>query len=430
MRKILILCYDFPPLPSIGAQRPASFFRHLPQYGFHPVIITRKWKDNITSHIEYFEGDGGTEEIKETGFSTLIKIPERQSLKNKLLVKYGVENFKRLRKIITLTELIFKWIIPITHDKYYICKKAKAYLQNNKVDFILATGEPFILFKYGYLLSKKFNIPLVLDYRDGWTTNHTVSNSPVNNLRFRFESLFEKRYINRAFFFSSVSEGVISEIENKYNLSPTKRFLLKNGAEIDNFKSIVKKQDGVFRIVYSGTLYDSSPVDEFLKGLEKFISKVKPEKFKILFIGIRLKPCRHINTIEEFKIKNPSTIEILDSLPHKELGQYLIDASLLLLLLMKSQKKGIIGGKTYEYAATKNPILVVQEERTEETPFFPGRDIQCFTFTADEVAEKIEFYYSKFRQGISIQTSITDEEIFSISREYQVKLLAEKLNSL
>lgn len=430
MRKILILCYDFPPLPSIGAQRPSSFLSHLPKYGFHPVIITRKWKENITTHKEYFEADEGVEEIIENNLSTLIRVPEKQSLKNKLIAKHGINKFVLIRKLISFAEVFFKWLFPNSDDKFYIYRKAKEYLQKNKVDFILATGEPFILFKYAHSLSKEYNIPLLLDYRDGWTTNHTQNASPLNLIRMKFESFFEKKYLKKALLFSSVSEGVIHEIEKKNSVPSSKRFLLKNGAETDKFKSIAKKQNKTFNLVYAGTLYDSSPVNELLDGLDKFFTKSNPENCKVTFIGIRLKPCKHIDSIERFKLKYPSKIEIIDSLPPEKLSHYLIDASLLVLLLMKSQKQGIVGGKTYEYAATRNPILVVQEERTEETPFFQGRDIQCFTFTADEVAEKIELYYNKFQQGISIQTSITDEEIFSISREYQVKLLAEKLNSL
>jgi hypothetical protein len=430
MKKVLILCYDFPPLPSIGAQRPASFLRHLPKYEFHPIVITRKWKENITTHNEYFEADEGKEEVSENNFSTLIRLPEKQSLKNRLIAKHGINSYVFLRKAISFTEVFFKWLFPKADDKYYICERANEYLQKNKVDFILATGEPFILFKYAYSLSKKFNVPLILDYRDGWTTNHTISNSPINALRIKFETLFEKKYLKHALLYSSVSDGVINEIEKKHTAPPTKKLLIKNGTETDEFISVTKKDSTIFKLVYSGTLYDSSPVNELLEGIERFINKAKPENYNIIFIGIRLRPCKHIGIIENFKEKYPNQVKIIDSMPHAQLAHYLVNASVLLLLLMKSQKKGIIGGKTYEYAATRNPILVVQEERTEETPFFQGRDIQTFAFTADEVAEKIESYYTKFQQGISIQTSITDEEIFSISREYQVKLLAEKLNNL
>ena len=41
----------------------------------------------------------------------------------------------------------------------------------NNFDLIIASGEPFILFKYANKLSRKHNTPWVADYRDGWTTN-------------------------------------------------------------------------------------------------------------------------------------------------------------------------------------------------------------------------------------------------------------------
>ncbi len=252
----------------------------------------------------------------------------------------------------------------------------------------------------------------------------------MNKLRYQYERIFENKYLEQAKLFGSVSKEVTDGIAGKFNISGSKSIVIKNGVEYDSYKNTKKKDTTEFSIVYTGTLYDTQPVDEFIIGLEKFITKTKPENFKVYFIGIRLKPGKYVSQIEALEQKYSKYIIILDSLPFEEMVQYQVNASLLLMFIIGSQKEGIIGGKTYEYAATRNPILVVQEERTEETPFFQGRDIQCFTFNADEVAEKIESYYNKFQQGISIQTSITDEEIFSISREYQVKLLAEKLNSL
>src|SRR5207253_10702496 len=46
---------------------------------------------------------------------------------------------------------------------------AGGYLARRPVDVILATGEPFVLFKYGSQLSREFGIPWVADYRDAWT---------------------------------------------------------------------------------------------------------------------------------------------------------------------------------------------------------------------------------------------------------------------
>lgn len=430
MKKVLVLCYDFPPLPSIGAQRPYSWFLHLHKYGFYPTVICRKWKKGIKTLDEYFEADKGKEEVVETAINRLIRVPHNQSPKDKLISNSGMDESVLLRKLLTLYEIFLKWVFDSADDKIYLQQRADEFLKKEKIDFILVTGEPFVLFKQAYHLSKKYNIPLYLDYRDGWTTNHSLSKSFINRWRYKYERIFENKFLQHAKLFGSVSKEVTDGIAHKFNIPINKLVILKNGVEFDFYKNIEKKNTAEFSIVYTGTLYDTQPVDALIGGLEKFITQNKLENFKVYFIGIRLKPGKYVSQVEELVQKYPKHIVIIDSLPFKEMVHYQMNASLLLMFIIGSQKKGIIGGKTYEYAATRNPILVVQEERTEETPFFQGRDIQCFTFTADEVAEKIELYYNKFQQGISIQTSITDEEIFSISREYQVKLLAEKLNSL
>ena len=43
MKKIVIICYDFPPLNSIGAQRPYSWFQNFKSFGLYPITITNNW---------------------------------------------------------------------------------------------------------------------------------------------------------------------------------------------------------------------------------------------------------------------------------------------------------------------------------------------------------------------------------------------------
>ena len=50
--------------------------------------------------------------------------------------------------------LSFGFFIFDRHRNIY--KVAKDYLKKNHVNYVITTGEPFILFKYGYLLRKRF----------------------------------------------------------------------------------------------------------------------------------------------------------------------------------------------------------------------------------------------------------------------------------
>ena len=44
--KALILCNDFPPLNSIGAQRPYSWYKYFKRYGIDVTVITQNWSKN------------------------------------------------------------------------------------------------------------------------------------------------------------------------------------------------------------------------------------------------------------------------------------------------------------------------------------------------------------------------------------------------
>ena len=41
--KVLVLCNDFTPLNSIGAQRPYSWFKYFKKYGAEITAITKNW---------------------------------------------------------------------------------------------------------------------------------------------------------------------------------------------------------------------------------------------------------------------------------------------------------------------------------------------------------------------------------------------------
>jgi hypothetical protein len=56
--------------------------------------------------------------------------------------------------------------------------------------------------------------------------------------------------------------------------------------------------------------------------------------------------------------------------------------------------------------------------------------VQRIALDADEVAQALTEWYDRFRRGESLRTSITREEIASISAQRQVERFAELLHAL
>ena len=86
--KVLIFAHDFPPLTSIGAMRPESWFNYFKEFGLHPIIVTRNWGDKPNSYIDYYKASKNNKaEIIENEKGTIIKAPFKPNLRDRLVIK-------------------------------------------------------------------------------------------------------------------------------------------------------------------------------------------------------------------------------------------------------------------------------------------------------------------------------------------------------
>jgi len=421
MKRVLIIAYDFPPLPSIGGLRPFSWHKHFVKQGVYPIIITRKWNSNIKNIDDYYFNDIPGVVKEETKESLIIKIPKSSSSLDRLKIFLSRNKLIIFRKIITFIELIFKWKFSFLDDKAFLYRYAKKYLDENKVDFIIASGEPFILFKYANKLSKKYNIPWVADYRDGWTTNHVVYYSLDRKLLKPLEKYYEKKFLRRASYFMSVSKMLIWNIQSVIKKNG---FLIENGVDLETLKKATphKETQNYFSIVYTGSIYTRHNVDLFIDSFLEF-SKSKT-KVKLILIGVTLRPSVHLERLLDLEEKYPELIEIKGVISNEKALSYQKASSVLLKFNLAPQNQGYFGAKLYEYAAAKKPILTIPSYSDTSTSFFPGRDIQVFGTNKEEIIYHLETYYAKFLKGEEILTSITEEEVYRITREYHSEMLA------
>src|SRR5690606_5461407 len=163
--------YDFPPYVSVGALRPYNWLKCLKEFGVEPIVVTRQWDNKYGNAFDYIAPSATTDTIIEhTEFGTIIRTPFKPTISNRLLLKYGENRFRLLRKILTAINEVsqFMWICGPRKELY---KAADVYLKQNNVDGIIATGDPFVMFYYANKLGKRYTIPWIADYRDPWSQN-------------------------------------------------------------------------------------------------------------------------------------------------------------------------------------------------------------------------------------------------------------------
>lgn len=405
MKKVLILTYNFPPNNSVGAQRPSSWDKYFPRFGISTVTFTYDWGEIDPSTIK--------------GEVVQVKCPHSE-------VDETVGGVKKiLRKLKTVAALLLRFKSSRFDDKFEILTAADEYLKVNPVDYIIATGEPFILFKYASILSENHGTPWFADYRDDWIDGHipVVPNAFLNRWVLSIEAKQEQKYLANAAGVVTVSKTLLDQIQKR--LPSKSGCVIENGADLELYSGTVSPYPANnFIIAYTGILYDLPYFDSFFEGFLTFLEQVaSTENVKAYFIGTEGYQNQATRKLDELCAKCPENIVLLPRKRPEEIAGYQAHAHVLLNLIAGDPSMGLIGAKSYNYAIAKRPMVTIPHVPNRYSPFFPGRDIQTITLDSTEVTNVLKHYYQCHLDGRSISTSLTEQEAYRLSREYN----AEKL---
>lgn len=345
MKRLLILAYDFPPYVSVGGLRPYAWYRYLEEFGVYPTVVTRQWGNKYGSGLDYIAPSESAETIvEETECGTIIRTPYKPNLANRLMLKYGNHKFVRLRKAITAWYEFMQFLFFVG-PKSGLYHGAKTYLEKNRVDAILATGEPFILFKYASKLSKELGIPWIADYRDPWTGNKIRGQLPLVHF-------WERHYMKNAAVMTTVDEFFKRKIEENVSLPTT--YIIPNGFNPDSLKAVehIEQCSDVLRIAMTGSIYKWHPYKSVISAFVEFV-KVNnlDSKIELNFFGIN-----RSDEIQQFVRDNnlERIIHIYPRMANASLLENLCRHNVMLLFNDYSH----MGTKIYDYLAIRRKIIL------------------------------------------------------------------------
>ncbi|MCP4121693.1 MAG: glycosyltransferase family 4 protein, partial [Bacteroidetes bacterium] len=227
---------------------------------------------------------------------------------------------------------------------------------------IVATGEPFILLKYASMLSRRYSIPWIADYRDGWNTNQEKKSlSLVNKIQLWMHRRFEASLLKNVSMATTAAPAYSDALQNlPYFSYPVKTIF--NGYDnhtIDNLVPTLQHTD-LFEIAYAGIFYDYQQVETFLSGYQMFIEQhqLKPNQTKAVFYGIEF-----YDGMKQRLYANESLRPYIRStarLPYNEVLNELQKAHVLLILSQKGANW--LSAKLFDYMAVKRKVLLVEND--------------------------------------------------------------------
>jgi glycosyltransferase involved in cell wall biosynthesis len=395
LTKVLILAYDFPPYVSVGGLRPYHWCKDLAQFGIFPIVITRQWGNKFKNELDYIApGDSEHTITETTDLGTIIRTPYFPNLSNKLTLKYGEKRFFILRKMISAYVEFVQWFAD-KGPKIQLYKSAREQLRISGADLIIATGDPFILFKYARKLSREFQIPWIADYRDAWSQDRNINKlfGIINWTRY-----FEKKIVADSSAITTVSDFILIHLKKIF---PKKKIeIISNGYD-STIPDLIRKASppsDVLHIAYPGTIYKWHPINVFFRSVAGFIN-VRPEcKIQINLYGIN-NPGKIEELVQQKYTELSGHVKIHPKIPNDELAVLLAENHLLLLFNSYS----IMGTKIYNYLAVRRPILYCflndRESFKLKQKYYPLKDIR---FRQENSLKKL---IEETNAGISIRDS-------------------------
>ena len=369
MKKLLILAYDFPPYVSVGGLRPYAWYKYLKDYDVYPIVVTRQWGNKYGNELDYIApGESKETIIEETEYGTIIRTPYKPNWANRIMLKYGKSKFALLRKMITAWYEFMQFLFFVG-PKSGLYRGAKEYLRHNKVDAIIATGEPFILFKYASALSGKFNIPWIADYRDPW-----VENKNRSRMMGKWNAHFERKFLRNAICATTVDEFFKMQISTNVK---TPFRIIPNGYNPETMDSVaaIEQSSDVLRLAFVGTIYNWHPIESVLDGFSRFVQKYDSPKIELNFFGI--------NNAEYYKehIKEhcPNLLDYVNIHPRMQNDMLLKELAKHNVMLLFNYYS-FTGTKIYDYLGIRRKIILCYSNDAEALElkrlYYPTAEIE------------------------------------------------------
>jgi len=390
-KRLLMLCYHYPPAVSGGVARSARFARHLPEYGWTPVVLTTsRWGEG-----------GGTGEavvrVRELLRRAGAAATDRAGSRAPGRVS-GASARAGLRG--TLLRFAEKWLlIPDKHVRWTTMAffPALGALRRGLAEAIYTTSPPASAHVLGLTLKGLTRRPWIMDLRDPWTLEPLGWYLRSGGARLSLEKWIERlcfRYVDAIVTSTPEAAARYGEI---YPGCARKIQAIPNGYDADEIEAArtsISRSDilkgigeNVFVMSHVGTFYRHTDLPAYPRGLLDAIRSlaregaVSPGTFRIVFAG-------GMNPETEQLIAGydlGGLISTTGPVTHVDALRIMLRSDLLFLYDPNREARYYVHGKLYEYLASGRRILgVVPDGAARRLLESSGRAI---AITADDDKE-------------------------------------------
>lgn len=430
-RRVLLICYYFPPSGGPGVQRVLKFARYLPDFGWAPTVLTVRPGD-----AAYPELDPAMQaEVPATVPVERTRAWDPYALYARMLGKQKSETVgvgfiseedagwkerlaRWIRANIFLPDARVGWV-P------FALRRGRRLLQAGGFDVIVTSGPPQSTHLIGRGLARRFRIPWVADFRDPWTDMSYYSQLPLTTPARRLDAHLEQRVLDEADVVVAVSPS-LGQLLARKTVSPVA--VIQNGFDEADFEDVTPMPGEGFVLAHTGNLTgQQNPV-----GLWQALRRLRGEG-KIPALRLRMVGHVDAEVLQSLHAHGLETmLERVPYVPHAEAVRYMVGAELLMLGINRVPKAElIVTGKIFEYMAAGRPVLGVGPVPGDAAALLEETGAgRMFTWEdADGLARYVLDHYTAWADGTP-RAGATRERAAPYSRRHETALLARLLGEV
>jgi glycosyltransferase involved in cell wall biosynthesis len=418
LKKVLIISNDFPPMGLGSVQRIAKFIKYFPRYGWEPIVLT------ATPKFFYAKDEYLLNQVVSAG-AKIYRTPARRSvnfLNDQRVTPLPNEKKRRFRRklrqafrITDSSPLARKW-------KKKALKKADEIFSQHKIDLIFSTAPPFVNFIIACKLKEKYQVPLIIDYRDSWTDN-PFGFYPTPLHRF-INTKLEEEVLRVSDKVIAVNRRIKEMLIEKYpTLTHEDIWIVPHAYDKEEIDSAVSwlPRTNKMRFTFTGTFTNLYNPRAFLDALDLLFSR-KPElrkKIEASFVGVFSK--QDLNMIRDSGLRE--SVNISGYINHFEYIKYLNSSNVLWLIVNKEKGSDMLSPVSlYEYIGVKKPILACVSDGVVKAALKKYEAVKiCEPDDIEAIASSIYEYYEMFEKN---NLPVANEDVV---KSYDVNTLTSEL---
>jgi glycosyltransferase involved in cell wall biosynthesis len=325
-RNVLLVTYHFPPSAASGTFRMLGLARHLPKFGWRPIVVappSLPWEPadedlvrDVPADVRFYPTP------YPSGFLTRVA--------RRLLGPYPV------------------WV-PAALAK---CRRA---LREQPIEGVITSGPPHVVHLIGLLLKRR-GLFWIADFRDPWVPHGNMGSDWAKV--HRWSARAERAVFRRADVIVSNVPRACRSLHEAYPDYRDRIVTITNGFDPDRFAAVPPAGQGPITVVHTGELYVGRDPRTFLDALA-LLKEGAARPIRAAFLGR--------NTGGKFdlegEVRQRGLEEFVRIGGQVSYRQSLLDmnaADILLLLDGKGRLNGT-PAKLYEYLGARRPILALAE---------------------------------------------------------------------